>query len=250
MPKAYFNPNHSKNGRRHKDQKHVAKERGEIIHPHDANRRGGSISWRIFRVMSELVDGYEFLSGLKKEVTVYGSARTKPGDRYYEEAVKLGRMLASEGYSTITGGGPGIMEAANKGAHENGGESLGLNIQLPHEQRVNPYVKKGLGFHFFFTRKVMMTSPSQAFVAFPGGFGTLDEFFEVITLIQTGKMPRVPLILMGKEYWGALDHFIQQEVLQHHGAIDKDDLKLYTIVDSADAAMRIIRKTRSNDYLS
>lgn len=236
--------------KKNKVQKSIAQERGEIIHPHDANKHGGSISWRIFRVMSELVDGYEFLSGLKKEVTVYGSARTKAGDRYYEEAVKLGRMLANEQYTTITGGGPGIMEAANKGAYENGGESLGLNIQLPNEQRVNPYVKKGLGFHFFFTRKVMMTSPSQAFVVFPGGFGTLDEFFEVITLIQTGKMPRVPMILMGKEYWGMLDQFIRQEVLEHHRSINKEDLKLYTIVDSADEAMRIIRKTRANDYLS
>lgn len=250
MSKTYSQKNHLKRNHRNKDQKRIAIERGEIIHPHDANKRGGSISWRIFRVMSELVDGYEFLSGLKKEVTVFGSARTKPGDRYYEEAVKLGRMLATEKFATITGGGPGIMEAANKGAYENGGASLGLNIELPHEQRVNPYVKKGLGFHFFFTRKVMMTSPSQAFVVFPGGFGTLDEFFEVLTLIQTGKMPKAPMILMGKEYWGALDQFIRQEVLEHHKSIEKADLKLYTIVDTADQAMRIIRKTRENDYLS
>ncbi len=239
--------------KKHTDQKHIAKVRGEIIHPHDAhdaNKRGGSISWRIFRVMSELVDGYEFLSGLKKEVTVFGSARTKTSDRYYQEAEKLGAMLGKEGFTTITGGGPGVMEAANKGAYDTGGESLGLNIQLPKEQRANPYVKKGLGFHFFFTRKVMMTSPSQAFVVFPGGFGTLDEFFEVITLIQTGKMPRVPMILMGKEYWGMLDQFIRKEVLAHHKAIEAEDLKLYTIVDTAAAAMRIIRKTRESDYLS
>lgn len=236
--------------KKHLDQKHIAKVRGEIIHPHDANKRGGSISWRIFRVMSELVDGYEFLSGLKKEVTVFGSARIKVDDRYYQEAEQLGALLGKEGYTTITGGGPGVMEAANKGASEAGGESLGLNIQLPKEQRVNRFVKKGLGFHFFFTRKVMMTSPSQAFVVFPGGFGTLDEFFEVVTLIQTGKMPRVPMILMGKEYWGMLDKFIRTEVLAHHKAIEPEDLKLYTIVDSAAEAMRIIRKTRESDYLS
>lgn len=239
----------SLNKKRLNFQKRTAKIRGEIIHPHDVNRRGGTISWRIFRVMSELVDGYEFLAGLRKEITIFGSARTKPGTRYYLEAEKLGRMLASEGYSTITGGGPGVMEAANKGAYENGGESLGLNIQLPQEQRVNPYVKKGLGFHFFFTRKVMMTSPSQAFVFFPGGFGTLDEFFEVITLVQTKKMPRAPLILMGKEYWSALDQFLREETLAHHEAVEPEDLRLYAIVDSADEAMRIIRKTKESDYL-
>lgn len=230
-------------------QKKIAQIRGEIIHPHDVNKRSGIVSWRVFRIMSELVDGYEFLSDQRKEITIFGSARTKAGTRYYTEAETLGRMLASEGYTTITGGGPGIMEAANKGAYEAGGESLGLNIQLPTEQRVNPYVKKGLGFHFFFTRKVMLTSPSQAFVFFPGGFGTLDEFFEVITLVQTGKMPRVPLLLMGKEYWSALDVFIRQEVLAHHESIDPEDLRLYTIVDSAAEAMRIIRKTKESDYL-
>lgn len=230
-------------------QKQIAKVRGEIIHPHDVNKHGGNVSWRIFRIVSELVDGYEFLSGQKKEITVFGSARTKPGTQYYTEAERLGKLLAKEGYTTITGGGPGVMEAANKGAFEAGGASLGLNIELPHEQRINPYVKHGLGFHFFFTRKVMMTSPSQAFVVFPGGFGTLDEFFEVITLIQTGKMPQVPMILMGKEYWGMLDQFIRKEVLEHHEAIEKSDLDLYTIVDSAAEAMRIIRKTKESDYL-
>ncbi|EKD76106.1 MAG: hypothetical protein ACD_43C00224G0003 [uncultured bacterium] len=239
----------AKNNNKKNSQHKIAKARGEIVHPHDINKRGGSVSWRIFRIMSELVDGYEFLSGLEKEITIFGSARTKPGTRYYLEAEKLGRMLASEGYTLITGGGPGIMEAANKGAYEAGGESLGLNIQLPHEQRANPYVKKGIGFHFFFTRKVMLTSPSQAFVIFPGGFGTLDEFFEVITIIQTGKMPRVPLIVFGKEYWGALDNFIRNEVLAHHESVDPEDLKLYTIVDTADEAIRIIRKTKPSDYL-
>lgn len=243
-------PQKFKRNKNHREQKRIAKVRGEIIHPHDVDKRGGAVSWRIFRVMSEFVDGYEFLSGLSKEVTVFGSARTKSGTRYYNEGEELGRMLASEGYTTITGGGPGVMEAVNKGAYDAGGQSLGLNIQLPKEQRVNPYVKRGIGFHFFFTRKVMMTSPSQAFVVFPGGFGTLDEFFEVLTLMQTHKMPRAPLILMGKEYWGALDAFIRQEVLKHHEAIEPEDLKLYQIVDSADEAMRLIRKTRESDYLS
>lgn len=233
----------------HKEQKRIAKARGEIIHPHEVDKRSGVISWRIFRIMAELVDGYEFLSDQKNEITIFGSARTKPDTRYAQEAERLGAKLAKEKYTVITGGGPGVMEAANKGAFLNGGSSLGLNIELPHEQRVNPYVKRGLGFHYFFTRKVMLTSPSQAFVVFPGGFGTLDEMFEVLTLIQTGKMPRVPVILMGKEYWSALDKFIRKEVLEHHDAIDAKDLSLYTIVDNAEEAMKIIRKTKSSDYL-
>ncbi len=232
-----------------KEQKRIAISRGEIIHPHDVNKRGGVASWRIFRIMAELVDGYEFLSGQKNEITIFGSARTQPGTRYYKEAEKLGGLLAKAGYTVITGGGPGVMEAANKGASDNGGESLGLNIELPHEQRVNPHVKRGLGFHYFFTRKVMLTSPSQAFVVFPGGFGTIDEVFEVLTLIQTKKMPKVPVILMGSEYWGALDKFIKYEILEHHQAIDAADRKLYTILDKAEDAMKIIRKTKSSDYL-
>ncbi len=231
-------------------RKKIARVRGEIIHPHDVHQHGGTISWRIFRVISELVDGYEFLSGLEREITIFGSARTSPDSRYYKEGEKLGRMLASENYTVITGGGPGVMEAVNKGAAENGGRSLGLNIELPHEQRVNPYVKKGLGFHFFFTRKIMLSSPSQAFVVFPGGFGTLDEFFEVLTLMQTGKMPRVPIILMGKEFWDKIDSFCKEEMLTKHQAIDKADLNHYTSVDSAEAAMKIIRKTKPSDYLS
>lgn len=246
-PKFGQSPNHKKS-LPHKDQKRIAQVRGEIINPHDISRRDGVISWRIFRVMSELVDGYEFLSGQKREVTVFGSARTRPDSKYYNEAFELGKMLAQEGYTTITGGGPGIMEAANKGAFENNGQSLGLNIQLPNEQRVNPYVKHGLGFHFFFTRKVMLTSPSQAFVAFPGGFGTLDECFEVLTLIQTQKMPRVPVIMVGKDYWGGLHRFLENEALQHHESIDPKDLQLYKIVDTADEAMKIIRKTKDRAY--
>ncbi|MDP3970959.1 MAG: TIGR00730 family Rossman fold protein [bacterium] len=230
-------------------QKEIASERGEIIHPHDINKQGGIVSWRVFRVMSELVDGYEFLSGQEREITIFGSARTQPGTKYYEEAEKLGRLLAKEKYATITGGGPGVMEAANKGAFEAGGQSLGLNIELPSEQRVNPYVKRGLGFHYFFTRKVMLTAPSQAFVFFPGGFGTLDECFEVLTLIQTGKMPKVPVVMVGKEYWKRLDQFIKDEVLDHHQAVNAVDRKLYTIVDKAEDAMRLIRKSKSSDYL-
>jgi hypothetical protein len=152
MVKSYQKPNFNNrsnglNGKR-KNHKPFAKSRGEIIHPHALNEKGGIISWRIFRVMSELVDGYEFLSTLEREITIFGSARTPTDSKYYIEGVKLGRMLANENYTVITGGGPGVMEALNKGAFEADGRSIGLNIELPHEQRVNPYVKKGLGFHY------------------------------------------------------------------------------------------------------
>ena len=253
MPKKRQKSKKSKSDHKHaislEEQKRIAKVRGEIIHPHDVNKQSGIVSWRVFRVMSELVDGYEFLAGQKKEVTVFGSARTKPGSQYYKIGVELGGLLANEDYTVITGGGPGVMEAANKGASDAGGESLGLNIELPHEQRANPYVKRGLGFHFFFTRKVMLTAPSQAFVFFPGGFGTLDECFEVLTLIQTKKMPKVPVIMIGEEYWSELDAFLKKEVLDHHGAINPEDRNLYKIVDSAEAAMKFIRKTKDSAYL-
>lgn len=224
------------------EQRRVAKIRGEIIQPKEITARTGVITWRILRILSEFVDGYEFLGQLKKDVTVFGSARTKPGSKYYKESYKLGKLLAKGGFSTITGGGPGIMEAANKGAFEAGGKSLGLNIKLPMEQRLNPYVTSALGFHFFFTRKVMLTSPSQAFAIFPGGFGTLDEFFEVATLIQTKKMPKAPIVLVGKNFWSSLNNFIKYEMCENHAAIEKTDMKLYHIVDTAEAAYKIIKK--------
>src|SRR3989338_2150312 len=150
-------------------------------------------SWRIFRIITEMVEGYQFLSDLKNEVVILGSARIPPNDKYYKIAVELGRLLGKHGFATITGGGPGIMEAANKGAFEVGGESVGLNIQLPFEQRINPYVKKATAFYYFFTRKVMLTSPGNAFVFFPGGFGTLDEFFEVVDYMELGFMEKTPI---------------------------------------------------------
>jgi len=157
-------------------------------------------SWRIFRIMSEFVEGYQFLSQMKNEVTLLGSARLKSDSKYYKVAEELGGLLGKHGFTTITGGGPGIMEAANKGAYEAGGNSVGLNIQLPFEQRINPYVKHSTAFYYFFTRKVMLISPSNAFVYFPGGFGTMDEFFEVVDLMELGKMQRSPVVLVGKEY--------------------------------------------------
>lgn len=219
-------------------QMHEAQLRGEVVNPEEF--AGGRATWRIFRIMAEFVDGYDFLSKLSADITVFGSARLKEGDKYYEEARQLGHMMAAAGFSVVTGGGPGIMEAANRGAHECGGESIGLNIQLPFEQRINPYVHHGMGFHFFFTRKVMLTSPSQAFVGFPGGFGTMDEIFEVITLIQTGKMQPVPVILVGRDFWGKLEDFIVEQMLEAQGTISAEDRNIYRIVDSAEEAMQIL----------
>ncbi|MFA6027517.1 MAG: TIGR00730 family Rossman fold protein [Patescibacteria group bacterium] len=223
-------------------QEELAQLRGEIIKPKDIAEKAGWITWRILRIMAEFTDGYDFLGKLEQDVTVFGSARTKPGSRYYEEAYKLGRLLGQHKYTVVTGGGPGIMEAANKGAFEVGAKSLGLNIKLPMEQRLNPYVTGSIGFHFFFTRKVMLTSPSAAFAFFPGGFGTMDEFFEVVTLIQTRKMDRVPCVLVGKEFWSPLNHFIKYGMLDNEHTINKEDMNLYTIVDTAEEAYSFIKK--------
>src|SRR3989344_4934549 len=167
-------------------------------------------TWRIFRVMAELVEGYNFLSTLKREVTIFGSARFPEEHEYYQTARALGGLLGQDGFAVITGGGPGIMEAANRGAFEVKGESVGLNIQLQHEQRVNPYVKKSTAFYYFFTRKVMLTSPADAFVFFPGGFGTMDEFFEIVDCMDLGVMTKVPVILVGRDYWKPLIEFLKK----------------------------------------
>ncbi len=208
-----------------------------------------SFHWRVFRIMAEFVDGFQFLADFKKTVTFFGSARFDPENKWYREAQKLARMLSKSGFSIISGGGPGIMEAANKGAREGGkGDSVGLNIQLPYEQRVNPYVKKGIGFHYFFTRKVMLSYSAQAYVFFPGGFGTLDEAFEILTLIQTHKIyERIPVVLVGKDFWGGLDGFMKTKLLKGYATIDADDLRLYTIVDSAAEAFSIVKKSKSRE---
>jgi uncharacterized protein (TIGR00730 family) len=201
--------------------------------------------WRIFKIMSEFVDAFQFLADFKETVTIFGSARLGPTSKWYKEARKLGKLLAKEKYSVITGGGPGIMEAGNRGAYEGNGESIGINIKLPYEQRTNKYVKKSAAFHYFFARKVALAYSAQAYVYFPGGFGTMDELFELLTLVQTKKIAtKVPLILVGRDFWEHLDNFIYDTLLDEYGTIDEEDRKLYHIVDTAEEAMKIIRKTK------
>lgn len=199
-------------------------------------------TWKVFRIMAEFVDGYQFLSQFKKSITIFGSARANETSRYYQDARKLGKLLAQAGFETITGGGPGIMEGANRGATEGGGESVGLNIQLPFEQRVNDYVKKSTAFYYFFTRKVMLTAPSLAFVVYPGGFGTLDELFEVLDMMEMGYMDRVPVVLVGREYWDPLFDFMETNAFEKIHSIQHRDLSLVSIVDSAEEAFREVSK--------
>ncbi len=202
-------------------------------------------SWRIFRIMAEFVDGFHFISKFEKSVTFFGSARFGPRNIHYRVAQKLAHLLARDGYTIVSGGGPGIMEAANKGAQEGGGESVGLNIQLPFEQRVNPYVKKAMAFNYFFTRKVMLAFSAQAYVFFPGGYGTLDETFEMITLRQTHKInPRIPIILIGRDYWGPLCQWLTKNAHLKHKTIDKKELELWELVDTAEEALEIIKKAK------
>lgn len=206
------------------------------------------ITWRIFRIMAEFVEGFQFLSGFRREVTVFGSARNPSTDRWYKEARKLGAMLADCGFTVITGGGPGVMEGANRGASEAGGESVGINIELPREQRANPYITHGRGFHYFFTRKVMLAASAQAYVFFPGGYGTLDEFFEMVVLIQTGKAQKVPIVCVGKAFWNPLEAFIRQVVHKEFGCVDADELGLYKIVDTAEEAFRIVETSSERTF--
>jgi len=202
-----------------------------------------TFQWRIFRIMAEFVEGFHFIADFKKTITIFGSTSFSPDNPYYKEARKLGKLLAEARFGVITGGGPGIMEAANRGAFEGGGESIGINIELPNGQRMNSYVNKPIGFHHFFTRKVMLSFASEAYVFFPGGFGTLDEFFEMVTLIQTKKLAKpIPIIVIGKEYWQPIFNWIKEEVYEKQQAIKKEDLEIFHLVDSIEEAFEIIKK--------
>lgn len=214
---------------------------GEVVNYRD--------SWRIFRIMSEMVEGYQFLAELKREVTILGSARFSEDNKYYVVARELGKLLGENGFTTITGGGPGIMEAANRGAHEMGGESVGLNIQLPFEQRINLYVNRATAFYYFFTRKVMLTSPANAFVFFPGGFGTLDEFFEVVDYIELQQMEKSPIILVGKEFWQPIVDFLRLKSSRAVHSIIEGDLDNWHVVDTAEEAFGFIKEVADRPNL-
>ncbi|MEO5910642.1 MAG: TIGR00730 family Rossman fold protein [Pelobium sp.] len=195
-------------------------------------------SWQIFKIMAEFVDGFEKLAKIGPCVSIFGSARTSPESEYYKMAVEVGRLLTERGYGVITGGGPGIMEAGNKGAYEAGGKSVGLNIELPFEQFHNRYIDrdKVLEFDYFFIRKVMFMKYSQGYIGLPGGFGTMDELFEALTLIQTGKIAKFPIVLIGKSYWGGLIDWIKNTMLEQEHNINPDDLNLFRMVDTAEEA--------------
>jgi hypothetical protein len=198
-------------------------------------------SWRVFRIMAEFVDGIETLSDVNNAVTIFGSARVKPDDIYYQKTENLTRLLVQNGFSVITGGGGGIMEAANKGASEAGGKSVGMNIQLPFEQKPNSYANIHLHYKYFFIRKVMFVKYAVAYVILPGGFGTMDELFEALTLIQTKKIKSFPLILMGSEYWRGLVDWLKKTMLQE-GKISPADLDLIQIVDEPEEVVKLIKK--------
>ena len=199
-------------------------------------------SWQIFKIMSEFVEGFEKMSRIGPCVSIFGSARTKPDNKYYEMAEEIAFKLVKEGYGIISGGGPGIMEAANKGAQRGNGKSVGLNIVLPHEQKHNDYIDldKNITFDYFFVRKTIFLKYSQGFIGMPGGFGTMDELFESLTLVQTNKIAQFPVVLVGTEYWGGLLDWISNTMLEKERNINPLDLELFKIVDSADDAVNHI----------
>ena len=213
----------------------------EAITPKDWKEIKSHDSWSVFKIMSELVEGYEKMARIGPCVTIFGSARSKTSNRYYKLAEEIAYNLTKKGFGVISGGGPGIMEAANKGAHFGGGRSVGLNIELLHEQSANPFIDsdKLITFDYFFVRKLMFTKYSQGYIVLPGGFGTLDELFEAITLIQTHKLVRFPIVLVGTDYWGGLVDWIKAQVLASNN-IDPTDLDIFTLVEDAGSAVEAI----------
>ncbi|MAF13705.1 MAG: TIGR00730 family Rossman fold protein [Parcubacteria group bacterium] len=200
------------------------------------------IQRRVSKINKELKGGFDFIKSHPKSVTFFGSARLKKDSPYYQKAIRLGERLVKLGYSLVTGGGPGIMEAGNQGAMKGYGQSVGLTIKLPGEQVRNPYLTNFFNFHYFFTRKVCLTFSAEAYVYFPGGFGTLDEFFEILTLVQTNKIEKVPIILVGREFWQPLHSFMERNVYRKKAMISKEDMKFYRIVDDENKIIEIIKK--------
>ena len=225
------------------------KKRGALISQVDFRRMldehangQDAAPWKVFTIMSEFVNGFEFLRRHKKAVTIFGSARLGFPNRIYRDARVLAHRLACDGFAVVTGGGPGIMEAANRGAYDAGGKSVGLNIKLKYEQHLNHYVTESEDFQYFFVRKTMLSLAAQICIFFPGGYGTLDELFDILTLIQTEKIPRIPVILVNKEYWTPLIGWIQEHLWRRHRAVERKDLRLYYVADDADDAYRLIRR--------
>lgn len=218
----------------------------------DWNEIKANDSWALFKIMGEFVHGYERMSEIGPCVSVFGSARFDPNDKYYKLATEVAQKISEQGYGVITGGGPGIMEAGNKGAHLAGGPSVGLNIDLPFEQHDNPYIDrdKNLNFDYFFVRKVMFVKYAQGFVALPGGFGTLDELFEAITLVQTHKTDKFPIILVGTEYWTGLLDWIRTKLLDEYETISPEDIDLMQVVDTADEVIEILNEFYKDYELS
>ncbi len=209
-------------------------------------------SWRVFKIMAEFVEGFGKMADIGPCVAVFGSARTKPENKYYQVAVEIGKRLVELGYGVITGGGPGIMEAANKGAHDGKGKSVGINIDLPFEQSANQYIDRDklINFDYFFVRKTMFMKYAQGFIVLPGGFGTMDELFEALTLIQTGKIGHFPIVLVGKEYWAGLIKWLKETMHSQEHNVSIDDFRLFSLVDTAEEAVKIIDKFYGDFLLS
>lgn len=212
-----------------------------VCDPEKTDRTKDMETWRIFKIMAEFIEGFALLRKYKLAVTFFGSSRSDVLDTHvYEQATELAKHLSESGFAIITGGAAGIMEAANKGAYEAGGRSIGLNIQLPSEQKVNPYLTDGQTYNYFFTRKVMLSFASEAYIFFPGGYGTMDEFLEILTLSQTNKIKRVPILLYDREYWAPLLKLFEEHLLKKYRTISEGDLKLYTIVNSVEEAYEAV----------
>ena len=207
----------------------------------------GAAKSRLKTITKEFADGFEFLGSYPKSVSFFGSARFKSNNFHYKQARRIAARVCEEGYAVVTGGGPGIMEAANRGAKETCGSSIGFNIELPFEQNVNPYVTHGLNFYYFFSRKVILSFSAEAYLFFPGGFGTLDEFFEIVTLVQTQKITRVPIVCVGKDFWEPVLKLIEKDLFRKHKTIHKKDMNLFKITDDEDEIMKIVHNAPMRD---
>lgn len=215
--------------------------------PHTTKELLAASKDRVSRISKEFTAGFEFINHYPKSVTFFGSTRLKEGNHYHQKAIHIAEEISKLGYTVVTGGGPGIMEAANHGAYNIGGPSLGFNIQLPYEQVLNPYVTKSQSFYYFFSRKVALSFSAEAYLYFPGGYGTMDEFFEILTLVQTNKIPKVPIVLVGVEFWKPLDKFIREHLFEKYKTIDKKDFSLYKITDDEKEILRIIKRAPMRD---